>query len=142
MSIYPSPDKLDERNKYELVILAAKRARQIKDGARVLIETHSSNPLSRALEELAEGAIIPKMGEDISLHKAALRPTEPTLEDIISAGPIVDIHGDADFADMDLDGLPIDDFLSNLDDDSSDDDSEDLLASDDDENISGDADDE
>ncbi len=142
MSIYPSPDKLDERNKYELVILAAKRARQIKDGARVLTETHSANPLSRALEELAEGAIIPKLGEDISLHKAALRPTEPTLEDIISAGPIVDIHGDAEFADMDLDGLPLDDFLTNLDDDSSDEDRDEAAASDEDEMIAGDIDDE
>src|SRR5690242_6258060 len=39
MSIYPSPDKLDSlESKYALVILAAKRARQIKDNARRLVE--------------------------------------------------------------------------------------------------------
>ncbi len=56
--IYPSPDKLDGLgSKYSLVIVAAKRARQIKDGARKLAESRSSNPLTIALAEIAEDQI-------------------------------------------------------------------------------------
>ncbi len=58
--IYPSPDKLDRSaSKYALVIVAAKRAKQIKDGAPKHVNSTSANPLTVALEELAEGAVIP-----------------------------------------------------------------------------------
>ena len=99
MSIYPSPDKLDGmESKYALVILAAKRARQLKDGARHLTESRSANPLTTALEEIAAGAIIPRIVEDASVkaHQAALKPTEPSLEDIIGAGPVLAIEADQD----------------------------------------------
>jgi DNA-directed RNA polymerase subunit omega len=60
--IYPSPDKLDslEDGKYALVIVVAKRARQIKDGARIFVPKESTNPLTTALEEIAEDKIIMK----------------------------------------------------------------------------------
>ena len=52
--IYPSADKLDAmESKYALVIVAAKRARQIKDGARHMTDSRSGNPLTVALEEIA-----------------------------------------------------------------------------------------
>jgi DNA-directed RNA polymerase subunit omega len=92
MSIYPSPDKLDsQESKYALVILAAKRARQIKDGARRLLPTQSANPLTVALEEIGEGQIIAREVEDaaVAAHEAALKPNVPTLEDIIGAGPVI-----------------------------------------------------
>ena len=99
MSIYPSPDKLDSvESKYALVIMAAKRARQIKDSARRLTETRSTNPLTIALDEIANGAIIPRMVEDptAAAHKAALMPAEPSLEDIIGAGPVLAIEPETD----------------------------------------------
>ncbi len=99
MSIYPSPDKLDSlESKYALVILAAKRARQIKDNARKLVDTRSTNPLTVALEEIAAGAIIPRIVEDatVAAHQAALRPAEPSLEDIIGAGPVLALESEAD----------------------------------------------
>ena len=57
--IYPSADKIDKNieSKYALVILAAKRAKQIKEGARSRIHTESVNPLTIALEEIAAGEI-------------------------------------------------------------------------------------
>lgn len=63
--IYPSPDKLDSvESKYALVIVAAKRARQIKEGARRLVDSKTGNPLTVALEEIAAGEIIPvQVGE-------------------------------------------------------------------------------
>ncbi len=99
MSIYPSPDKLDSlESKYALVILAAKRARQIKDGARRLVETRSANPITVALEEIGEGAIIPRIVEDatVAAHQAALEPHEPSLEDIIGAGPVLVLEPEQD----------------------------------------------
>jgi DNA-directed RNA polymerase subunit omega len=108
MSIYPSPDKLDKlESKYAMVILAAKRARQLKDGARKLIETRSTNPLTIALEEIAEGVIIPRHVEDASVqaHKAALKPNEPSLEDIIAAGPVIAIETESDAPVSELDAF-------------------------------------
>ncbi|MEN6612703.1 MAG: DNA-directed RNA polymerase subunit omega [Armatimonadota bacterium] len=56
--IYPSADKLENMgSKYALVVLAAKRAKQIKSGVQPLINTDSKNPLTIALEEIAAGKI-------------------------------------------------------------------------------------
>lgn len=99
MAIYPSPDKLDKtESKYALVILAAKRARQVKDGARRLTGSTSPNPLTVALEEIGEGAIIARVVEDAAAaaQKAALRPTTPSMEDIIGAGPVLALESDSD----------------------------------------------
>lgn len=60
MMIYPVPDKLDSiGSKYALVIVSAKRARQIKEDARKMVLSESANPLTVALEELAAGEITP-----------------------------------------------------------------------------------
>src|SRR5579863_5330011 len=99
MSIYPSPDKLDSlESKYALVILAAKRARQIKDNARRLVDTRSTNPLTTALEEIAAGAIVARIVEDatVAAHLAALKRGDPSLEDIIGAGPVLVLDTEAD----------------------------------------------
>jgi DNA-directed RNA polymerase subunit omega len=57
--IYPSADKIEANieSKYELVILAAKRCRQIREGSHPRVETDSENPLTIALEEIAAGVI-------------------------------------------------------------------------------------
>ena len=67
--IYPAADKLDSmESKYALVIVAAKRARQINnyhhqlgegtfDEFPPLVESRSKNYLTMALEEVAEGKI-------------------------------------------------------------------------------------
>ncbi len=52
-------------NKYALVIVAAKRARQLKDGALPLVDVDTGNPVTIALEEIAAGKIrfeMPKSG--------------------------------------------------------------------------------
>jgi DNA-directed RNA polymerase subunit omega len=57
--IYPSADTIEDKvgSRYSLVVLAAKRAKQIKEGSPVLIETASTNPLTIALEEIAAGKV-------------------------------------------------------------------------------------
>ena len=44
-------------SKFRLVILAAKRAKQLLKGSRKKIETQVENPLSIALEEIKQGKI-------------------------------------------------------------------------------------
>ncbi len=57
--IKPSLEELLDQvdNKYALVIVAAKRARQIKDGVLPLVDIDSTNPVSVALEEIATGKV-------------------------------------------------------------------------------------
>ncbi|WP_371369257.1 MULTISPECIES: DNA-directed RNA polymerase subunit omega [Sporomusa] len=57
--INPSLDVLVEKvdSKYTLVVLAAKRAREIMDGQQPLAESKSNKPVTIALEEVAQGKI-------------------------------------------------------------------------------------
>lgn len=77
MMIYPVPDKLDSiGSKYALVIVSAKRARQIKEDARKMVLSESANPLTVALEELAAGEIIPvQVGGPEILPETVASPT-------------------------------------------------------------------
>ena len=79
--IMPSADKLEERvgSKYALVILSAKRARQLKEGLPPLVRGSSGNPLTIALEEVASGKVLalpPEVGE------GALPPTSLGAEEM------------------------------------------------------------
>ncbi|MDR7483580.1 MAG: DNA-directed RNA polymerase subunit omega [Armatimonadota bacterium] len=57
--IKPSLEELLEQveSKYALVIVAAKRAMQLKEGALPLVDIDSTNPVTIALEEIATGKI-------------------------------------------------------------------------------------
>jgi DNA-directed RNA polymerase subunit omega len=44
-------------SKYTLVMVTSKRARQLIDGAKPLVETNSKKPVTIALEELLEGKL-------------------------------------------------------------------------------------
>jgi DNA-directed RNA polymerase subunit omega len=56
---FPSLEKSVEKvsNRYLLVVLAAKRARQINRGAAAQIESRHRKPTSVALEEIAEAKV-------------------------------------------------------------------------------------
>ena len=79
--IYPSADKIDENveSKYALVILAAKRAKQIKEGGRARINTPSVNPLTVALEEIAAGEIRYAFDADSLAGREALADQEAVV---------------------------------------------------------------
>ncbi|HOJ22911.1 MAG TPA: DNA-directed RNA polymerase subunit omega [Armatimonadota bacterium] len=69
MSIRPSFRAETEgkrRNTYELVVLAAKRARQLREGAMCLVDPQPANPLTAALAEIAEGKIDSEYVQEIS----------------------------------------------------------------------------
>ncbi|MDF2636066.1 MAG: DNA-directed polymerase subunit omega [Pelosinus sp.] len=57
--IYPSLDVLVTKvdSKYTLVVLAAKRAREIMDGATTLVDSKSNKQVTIALEEVAQDKI-------------------------------------------------------------------------------------
>ncbi len=57
--IYPSIDDLVEKvdSKYTLVIAAAKRGRQIRDGSKPVVECDSRKEVTIALHEIAAGKI-------------------------------------------------------------------------------------
>jgi DNA-directed RNA polymerase subunit omega len=57
--LYPPIGELMENfnSRYELVIVTAKRARQLVDRATVLTDKVSSNPVTTAVNEIYEGKI-------------------------------------------------------------------------------------
>jgi DNA-directed RNA polymerase subunit omega len=59
--IIAEADRLEREvgSKYALVILAAKRARHLKEGATPLVRSASANPLTVAFEEIAGGKVRP-----------------------------------------------------------------------------------
>ena len=61
-------------NRFELVMVAAKRARQITFGAPTFVEEENDKPTVLALREIADGKV------DAASVKAASRPT-PSLDD-------------------------------------------------------------
>ena len=79
--IYPSGDLIEKQieSKYALVVLAAKRAKQIKEGGRPLIKTDSVNPLTIALEEIASGSISYQFDENSLAGREALADKEAVV---------------------------------------------------------------
>lgn len=66
MMLYPEINELIELtgSRYTLVLLAAKRARDIIDGKPVLTEVDAERPVSLATNEVAEGKITYTITED------------------------------------------------------------------------------
>jgi DNA-directed RNA polymerase subunit omega len=75
-TMLPSPDKLNnyEGGKFVLANLAAKRAKQLREGAMPLVQIDSPHPLTIALAEIAAGKIKPIYDKaiDTSTTDAAL----------------------------------------------------------------------
>jgi len=55
-------------NRFELVLLASKRARQIISGADPLVPIENDKPTVIALREIAEGKITPQNIDDVGSH--------------------------------------------------------------------------
>ena len=67
MMAFPSLEKSLEKvsNRYLLVVLAAKRARQLNRGAQNQVEEqHHNKPTSVSLEEIAEGKVGYRVKDD------------------------------------------------------------------------------
>lgn len=81
-----SIEELSDRvgGRFPLVVAAAKRARQLKDGAVPLVKVSSNNPLTVALAEIAAGKVIVKQpgepGDEPEVQPGAKRK-EPRLSE-------------------------------------------------------------
>jgi DNA-directed RNA polymerase subunit omega len=76
-------DCLDNiENIFEMVLVAAKRARRVAHGADPMVELENDKPTVIALREIAEGLVNPSILEEIE---------EPVTEDLMKAESIEDI---------------------------------------------------
>jgi len=110
--IYPSADIIEKRvgSRYSLVVLAAKRAKQIKEGAPILIDTESTNPLTIALEEIAAGKVTVSEASiaPVPAPETAAQANSPTHDPLLTeaqAGPLLTNGLSADDA-LDADVAP------------------------------------
>lgn len=94
--IYPSADTIEKRvgSKYSLVVIAAKRAKQIKEGAPILIDTESTNPLTIAMEEIAAGKVTISEASitPVPAPETAAQANSPTHDPLLTeaqAGPLL-----------------------------------------------------
>ena len=74
-------DNID--NIFEMVLVAAKRARRIAHGAEPMVELENDKPTVIALREIAEGHITPAILDEIE---------QPAAEDLLAAESSA--HGD------------------------------------------------
>lgn len=79
----PSPDTLNdfEHGKFVLSNLAAKRAKQIREGAMPLVQIDSHHPLTIALAEIAAGRIKPILPTEAELAHAEEGPEIALISD-------------------------------------------------------------
>jgi DNA-directed RNA polymerase subunit omega len=76
-------DCLDNiENIFEMVLVAAKRARRVAHGADPMVDLENDKPTVIALREIAEGLVGPSILEEIE---------EPVTEDLLQAESIEDI---------------------------------------------------
>jgi DNA-directed RNA polymerase subunit omega len=75
-------------NRFDLVLVAAKRARQIALGSRPLVDQHNDKPTVLALREIASGQMTMEVAEAIAAKEAA----EPEIIDPFAdpVGPLAD----------------------------------------------------
>lgn len=72
-------DRID--NRFEMVLTATKRARQIANGAEPLVEEENDKPTVIALREIAEGLVDPERVDVIQAEIEAAEVFETQLDD-------------------------------------------------------------
>ena len=80
--------------RYDIVVAAAKRAQQIKDGARPLVEVDSNNPLTIALHEIAAGKVLAKPGDSEEAEEEPQRPERHYLTQRGTLAKVMEQSGD------------------------------------------------
>jgi DNA-directed RNA polymerase subunit omega len=70
-------------NVFEMVLVAAKRARRVAHGADPLVELENDKPTVIALREIAEGHITPSILEEIDQPSPEEFMTPESIDDIM-----------------------------------------------------------
>lgn len=86
--------------RFPLVVAAAKRARQLKEGAVPLVKLSSNNPLTIALAEIAAGKVVVKApgepGDKPEVQPGATRREPRLSEEDLLGGDLFGIAADDD----------------------------------------------
>jgi DNA-directed RNA polymerase subunit omega len=69
-------------NIFEMVLVAAKRARRIAHGADAMVELENDKPTVLALREIAEGLVSPSILEEIE---------QPAADELMQPEPVDDL---------------------------------------------------
>lgn len=102
--------------RFPLVVAAAKRARQLKEGAVPLVKISSNNPLTIALAEIAAGKVVVKQpgepGDEPEVQPGAKRKEPRLSEEDLLGGDLFGIASDDDIGeDIEDDEFDEDDML-------------------------------
>jgi DNA-directed RNA polymerase subunit omega len=77
-------DCLDNiENIFEMVLVAAKRARRVAHGAEPMVELENDKPTVIALREIAEGHVNPSILEEIDLPPAEEFMSVDSVEEVL-----------------------------------------------------------
>jgi len=68
-------------NRFEMVLTATKRARQIANGAEPMVEEENDKPTVLALREIADGLVDPERVEVLQAEMEAAEAFDTRLED-------------------------------------------------------------
>ena len=74
-------DNID--NIFEMVLVAAKRARRVAHGAEPMVELENDKPTVIALREIADGLVTPAILEEIDQPPAEEFMQQETSEDVL-----------------------------------------------------------
>ncbi|MFO8079710.1 MAG: DNA-directed RNA polymerase subunit omega [Armatimonadota bacterium] len=104
MEIFSIEDLSDNvGGRYPLVVAAAKRARQLKEGAVPLVNINSNNDLTIALAEIAAGKVVVKApgepGDEPEVRAGAKRKEPRLSEEDLLGGDLFGIASDDDIGD-------------------------------------------
>jgi DNA-directed RNA polymerase subunit omega len=81
-------------NIFELVMVAAKRARRLANGAQAHLEWENDKPTVLALREIAAGLVGPDILNEADPTPADLFTTDPAAD--LMAGPPINMNDDSD----------------------------------------------
>ena len=73
-------------NLFDLVMVAAKRARRLANGAEPMVDWENDKPTVVALREVAEGLVGPEILEDVDIPPEELLSTDQA-EEILASTP-------------------------------------------------------
>ncbi|MDD2893996.1 MAG: DNA-directed RNA polymerase subunit omega [Halothiobacillaceae bacterium] len=84
----------DVGNRFQLVIMAAKRARQIEAGAQPLVDPEDDKPTVIALREIAAGKVTQAVLDEVHVHQ----PVRTRIADFEIRDELNEFRGDEDEA--------------------------------------------
>ncbi|MEN6402799.1 MAG: DNA-directed RNA polymerase subunit omega [Armatimonadia bacterium] len=113
MQPFPIEELVDRvGSRFSVVVAAAKRAKQIKEGALPLVNLPTRNPLTIALHEIAAGLV--QINEEVIIQDER-GPIDDGIGELAAPEVVESLIGKADLADDDIAEDAEDDYDADLD---------------------------